>query len=68
MRVHSPLVGAYGPSLFYMNLGSFEPPVGSAVPQVESPSDHRVCSIHSSVLAEHCSFLISLLCSYPCVA
>ena len=38
MRVHSPLVGVYGPSLFCMHSGSFEPPVGSTVPQVKGPS------------------------------
>ena len=66
--VHSLLGGVYGPSLFCMHLGSFEPPIGSTAPQVEAPSDYRVCSIHSFVLMEHCSFLISLLCSYPSVA
>ena len=38
MRVHSLLVGVYGPSLSCMNLGSFGPPVGSAAPQEEGPS------------------------------
>ena len=65
MRAHSPLVGVYGPSLSCMNLGSFEPLIGSVAPQVETPSGHLVCSIHSSVLVVHCSFLIGLLCSYP---
>ena len=37
MRVHSPLVGVYGPSLFCMHLSSFEPPAGSAVPRVGDP-------------------------------
>ena len=60
--------GVYGPSSFCMHLGSFEPPVGSAAPQVEAQSDYRVCSIYSSALVEHCSFLIGLLCSYPNVA
>ena len=68
IRVHSPLGGVYGPSLFCMHLGSFEPLVGSAAPQVEASSDYCVCSIHSSVLVEHYSFLIGLLCSYPSVA
>ena len=67
MRVHSLLGGVYGPSLFCMHLGSFEPPVGSAAPQVEAPSDYHVRSIHISVLVEHYSFLI-VLCSYPSVA
>ena len=58
----------YGLLLFCMHLGSFEPPVSSAAPQVEAPSDYRACSIHSSILMEHCSFLIGLLCSYPSVA
>ena len=62
------LGGVHGPSLFCMHLGSFEPPVGSVAPLVEAPSIHLVCSIHSSVLVEHCSFLIGLLCSYPSVA
>ena len=38
MRVPSPLVGVCGPPLFCMHLGSFEPPVGSVIPQVEGPS------------------------------
>ena len=38
MRVHSLLVGVYGPSLSCMHLGSFEPTVGSSAPQVEGPS------------------------------
>ena len=37
MRVHSPLVGVYGPSLFYMHLGSFKMSVGSVVPRVGDP-------------------------------
>ena len=60
--------GVHGPSLFCMHLGSFKPPAGSAAPQLEAPSDHRVYSIHNSVLVEHCSFLIGLLCSYLSVA
>ena len=48
--------GVHGPSLFCMHLGSFQPPVGFAAPQVEAPSNHLVCSIHSSVLMEHYSF------------
>ena len=62
------LGGVYGPSLFCMHLGSFEPLIGSVAPQVEAPSDYRVCLIHSSALMKHCSFLIDLLCSYPSVA
>ena len=42
-----------------------EPPGGFVVPQVEAPSDHCVCSLHSPVRVEHCFFLICLLCSYP---
>ena len=42
-----------------------EPSGGFAVPQVEAPSDHCVCSLHSPVLVEHCFFLICMLCSYP---
>ena len=60
--------GVHAPSLFCMHLGSFEPPVGSVAPQAVASSDHRLCSIHSFVLMEHCSFLIGLLCSYPSVA
>ena len=62
------LGGVHGPSLFCMHLGSFEPPVGSTAPQVEAPSDHLVCSIHISILVEHYSFLIGLMCSYASVA
>ena len=65
MRVHLPLEDVYDLSLIYMRWDFCEPPVGFAVPQVEAPSDHCVCSLHSSVLMEHCSFLICLLCSYP---
>ena len=43
---------------------SMNPLVGFAAPLVEAPSDHRVCSLHNSILVEHCSFLICLLCSY----
>ena len=65
MRVHLPLEDVYDPSLIYMHWDFCEPPVGFAVPQVEPLSNHYVCSLHSSVLVEHCSFLICLLCSYP---
>ena len=54
--------------LFCMHLGFFEPPDGFTAPQVEAPSDYRVCSIQSFALVEHCSFLIGLPCSYPSVA
>ena len=65
MRVHLPLEDVYGPSLIYMHWDFCEPLVGFAVSQVDSQSDQCVCSLHSSVLVEHCSFLICLLCSYP---
>ena len=65
MRVHSLLEGVYGPSWSYMHWDSFVSPVGSAAPQVEAPSVDCSSSLHSSVLVEHFSFLICLLCSYP---
>ena len=64
MRVHLPLEDVYDPLLVYMHWDFCEPPVGFAAPQVEASSDHLVCSLHSSVLVEHCSFLICLMCSY----
>ena len=66
--MHLPLEDVYDPSLINMHWDFCEPPVGFAAPQVEAPSGHRVCSIHSSVLVEHCSFLIDLPCSYLSVA
>ena len=39
MRVHSPLADECDPSLIYRQWVPDEPPVSSAVPQVESPSD-----------------------------
>ena len=53
MRVHSPLEDVYDPSLIYMHWDFCEPPVGFAIPQVEAPYDHCVCSLHSPVLVEH---------------
>ena len=53
MRVNSPLVGLYGPSLFYMHLGSFEPHVGSTVPQMEGPSGYCSGSLHNPIQVEH---------------
>ena len=38
MRLHSPLVGVYGPSLTCRNLGFFVPPIGFVAPRVEGPS------------------------------
>ena len=64
MRVHVPLEDVYDPSLIYMHWDFCEPSVDFTAPQVEAPSDHCVCSLHSFVLVEHCSFLIYLLCSY----
>ena len=65
MRVHSLLEGVYGPSWSYMHWDFCEPPVGFVTPQVETPFDHCVCSLHNSGLVEHCSFLICFLYSYP---
>ena len=45
--------GCICPSLIYMHWGFFEPSVGFAIPQVEAPSDHCVCSLHSLILVEH---------------
>ena len=39
MRVHSPLADECDPSFIYRHWVPDEPPVGFAVPQVESPSD-----------------------------
>ena len=38
-----------GPPWTYMHWDSFVSPVGSTVPQVEVPSDHRSSSLHSLV-------------------
>ena len=65
MRVHSLLEGVYDPSLIYIYWDFCEPTSGFVVPLVRAPSDHCVCSLHSPVLMEHCSFLIYLLCFYP---
>ena len=53
MRVHLPFEYLYDPSLIYMHWDFCQPPVGFVFLQVEAPSDHYVCSLHSSVLVEH---------------
>ena len=58
MRVNSPLVGVYGPSLFCMHWDFCEPPGGFTVPQLYAPSDHCVCSLNNPVLVKHYFFLI----------
>ena len=42
MRVHSPLVGVYGPSLTCRHWGFFVPPADVVAPQVEAPFDYCV--------------------------
>ena len=53
MRVRSPLVGVYGPSLTCRHWGFFVPPIGFVAPQVEVPSAQSVNSPHSPVEVEH---------------
>ena len=53
MRVHSPLVGVCDPSLICRHWNPFEPPVGSAPPQVEVQFVHSLGSIHTPVQLEH---------------
>ena len=53
MRVHSPLVGVYGPSLTCRRWGFSVPPAGFVAPGVEVPSVHSVNSFHSPVEVEH---------------
>ena len=53
MRVHSPLVGVYGPSLFCMHLGSFKMSVGSVVPPVVDPFGQCSSSLHNLVQVKH---------------
>ena len=53
MRVHSPLVGVYGPSLTCRHWGFSVPPVGFVAPRVEVSSAHSVNSLHSPVEVEH---------------
>ena len=53
MRVHSPLGDVYGPSWTYMHWDSSISPVGSAISQVEAPSDHYSSSLHSLVPVGH---------------
>ena len=65
MRVHSLLEGVYGPSWSYMHWESSVSPINFVVPQVEAPSVDCSSSLHNLILAEHWSFLTSLLCSYP---
>ena len=52
MRVHSLLVGVYGPSWSYMHWDFSVPPVGSTVPQLEAPSVDCSSSLHNLVLVE----------------
>ena len=42
MRVHSPLVGVYGPSLTYRHWGFLASPTDFVAPQVEAPSNYYV--------------------------
>ena len=53
MRVHSPLVGVYGPSLFCMHWGFSVPPASFVAPRVEVPSAHSINSLHSPVEVWH---------------
>ena len=53
MRVHSPLVGVYGPSLTRRNWGFSILPVGFVAPRVEVPSAQSVNLLHSPVEVGH---------------
>ena len=65
MRVHLPLGDVCGPSWTDMHWDPSVSPVGSAIPQVEAPSDYCSSSLHSFVHVGHKFFLICWLCSYP---
>ena len=53
MRVDSPLGDICGPSWTYMHWDPSVTPIGSAIPQVEAPSDHCSGSLHSFVPVGH---------------
>ena len=53
MRVHSPVVGVYGPSLTCKHWGFSPPPVGFVALQVEAPSDHNSGLLQSLVPVGH---------------
>ena len=53
MRVHSPLVGVYGPSLTCRHWDFFGPPIGSAVLQVGAPSVQCLGSLHNLAPVGH---------------
>ena len=68
MRVHSLLVGVYGPSLSCMHWDFFRPLVGSAVLRVGAPSVQCLGSLHNPTPVGHWFSLICLQCSYPMIA
>ena len=68
MRLHSPLVGVYGPLLTCRHWGFLVSLAGFVAPQVEAPSDYYVNRLHTPVLVEHWFSLACLQCSYPNVA
>ena len=65
MRVHSLLVGVYGPSLSCMNWDFFGLPVGSSILRVGAPSVQCLGSLHNPAPMGHWFSLIKLQCSYP---
>ena len=65
MRVHSPWVGVYSPSLTCRHWGFFVPPADFVAPKVEAPSSCCVNSLHTPVLVEHWFSLACLQYSYP---
>ena len=65
MRVHSPLVGVYGPSLTCRHWGFSVPPVGFVAPRVEVPSAYSVNSLHFTALLKWSTDPFQSACSVP---
>ena len=60
MRVHSPLVGVYGPSLIYKHWDFFGHPVGSTVLRVGASSIQCLGTLHNPAPVGHWFSLIYL--------
>ena len=67
MRVHSLLVGVYGPSLMCRYWGFSVPPTDFVAPRVEVPSDYCVSSLHSPVLVDAYSVPIPVVHKVLCI-
>ena len=68
MRLHSPLVGVYGPSLTCRHWGFLVSPADFVAPQVEASSVQCLGSLHNPTPVGHWLSLICLQCSYPRMA